>query len=273
MTRHRRFCVNNRLVHPIEWRSFADQLDTLRELKDFLTVDGVLQKVDLLGAYRMIFGRVAFCKGDSIQCKRIESGVLCCPFYFCYGWVPRPVTTALVLAALPPPCSFFFCSSRRPLMSPHGLVATREHGLVGCTDAVGRRSIYDQVNRCCMPFMNRARRCVVRYSTGDVAEPPSTQQKAFFCIPKRSADGHQCPAVFSDCLGYLPSGLLTSTRCWCAAPAPVCCCRVFARRGCRRSWHFRMPVGPASEKRSCYLGGASCWHEEWASSTNQGKGS
>ena len=50
MTRHRRFRVHNRLVHPIEWRSFADQLDTLRELKDFLTVDGVLQKVDLLGA-------------------------------------------------------------------------------------------------------------------------------------------------------------------------------------------------------------------------------
>ncbi|CAM9661091.1 unnamed protein product [Ectocarpus sp. 8 AP-2014] len=33
------------LVHHIEWKSFADQLDTLRELKEFLTVDGVLQKV------------------------------------------------------------------------------------------------------------------------------------------------------------------------------------------------------------------------------------
>eukprot|EP00903_Cladosiphon_okamuranus_P006240 g6125.t1 len=32
------------LVHPIEWKSFADQLDTLRELKDFLTEDGVLHK-------------------------------------------------------------------------------------------------------------------------------------------------------------------------------------------------------------------------------------
>ncbi|CAM9673597.1 unnamed protein product [Ectocarpus fasciculatus] len=33
------------LVHHIEWKSFADQLETLRELKEFLTVDGVLQKV------------------------------------------------------------------------------------------------------------------------------------------------------------------------------------------------------------------------------------
>ncbi|CAM9953916.1 unnamed protein product [Ectocarpus sp. 6 AP-2014] len=32
------------LVHHIEWKSFADQLETLRELKEFLTVDGVLQK-------------------------------------------------------------------------------------------------------------------------------------------------------------------------------------------------------------------------------------
>lgn len=33
------------LVHPLEWRTFADQLDTLRELRDYLTVDGVLQNV------------------------------------------------------------------------------------------------------------------------------------------------------------------------------------------------------------------------------------
>ncbi|CAN0189876.1 unnamed protein product [Scytosiphon promiscuus] len=33
------------LVHPLEWKSFLDQLDTLRELKEFLTDDnGVLQK-------------------------------------------------------------------------------------------------------------------------------------------------------------------------------------------------------------------------------------
>lgn len=37
--------MKNRLVRPMEWKSFADQLDTLRELKDFLTVDGVLGKV------------------------------------------------------------------------------------------------------------------------------------------------------------------------------------------------------------------------------------
>lgn len=44
-TTRQRLFRTNRLVHQIEWKSFADQLDTLRELKDFLTVDGVLQKV------------------------------------------------------------------------------------------------------------------------------------------------------------------------------------------------------------------------------------
>ena len=33
------------MVHAIEWKSFADQLDTLRELKEYLTVDGEMQKV------------------------------------------------------------------------------------------------------------------------------------------------------------------------------------------------------------------------------------
>lgn len=34
-----------RMVHAIEWKSFTDQLDTLRELKEYLTVDGKMQKV------------------------------------------------------------------------------------------------------------------------------------------------------------------------------------------------------------------------------------
>ena len=29
----------------MEWRSFTDQLETLRELRDYLTVEGVVQKV------------------------------------------------------------------------------------------------------------------------------------------------------------------------------------------------------------------------------------
>ncbi len=37
--------LHPRLVHPVEWKSFSDQLDTLRELKEFLTKDGVLSKV------------------------------------------------------------------------------------------------------------------------------------------------------------------------------------------------------------------------------------
>lgn len=60
--------------------------------------------------------------------------------------------------------------------------------------------------------------------------------------------------------------------CSCATPAPVRC-RALARRGCRRSCHLRMPEGLASNKRSCCWGGASWWRDEWASSTNQGKGS
>lgn len=35
----------------MEWKSFVDQLTTLQELKEYLTVDGVMSKVRIIYIY------------------------------------------------------------------------------------------------------------------------------------------------------------------------------------------------------------------------------
>lgn len=42
-----RYFESRRMVHPMEWQAFLDHLGTLKELKDFITVGGVVGDVSV----------------------------------------------------------------------------------------------------------------------------------------------------------------------------------------------------------------------------------